>query len=38
MNLQMLLGLAAFVGLFVMFVVLPSKLRKRHMESSESQE
>jgi hypothetical protein len=29
MSVEMLAGIGAFVGLFVMFVVLPSRLRKR---------
>lgn len=29
MSIEMLAGLGAFLGLFVMFVVLPSRLRKR---------
>ena len=32
MDMGMLLGAGAFAGLFVMFVVLPSKLRRRSTE------
>lgn len=37
MDTGMLLGAGAFLGLFVVFVILPSKLRKRNNETTDKE-